>query len=90
MKKKMAVTALCLMAVACVAGFVLIFSSLSIGEKAGYAAMQAGGGFMDTTAYNRVIDTTADNYRTGGFVLALTGGAGVLLSGCGVYKELKR
>ena len=88
MKKKMAVTSLCLMAMACVAGFILIFSSLSIGEKAGHAAMQANGGFMDTTAYYRVIDSTVDNYRTAGFVLALTGGAGVLLSGCGVYREL--
>ena len=63
MKKKMAVTSLCLTAVACVAGFILIFSSLSIGEKAGHAAIQANGGSMDTAAYYRVIDTTAETHE---------------------------
>jgi len=89
MKKKLAITSLCLMAAACVVGFILIFSSLSAGEKAGHAAMQGNGGSMDTTAYYRVIDTTADNYRTAGFVLALVGGAGVVVSGAGVYREME-
>lgn len=81
MKQKFARTSLLIMLIVCVIGFALIFSSLFIGEKKGDAAMQANGGVIDTNQYYRIIDTTAANYKTAGFILALIGGSGMLLSG---------
>lgn len=88
MKKKMAKTSLLIMCILFVVGLILIFSSLLIGQNAGDQAISDAGGSMDTNRYNRIIDTTTENYRTGGLVLSLVGGFGVLLSGYALYKEI--
>lgn len=60
----------------------------SIGQKMGSDAINARGGSMDTSSYERIIDTNTSNYRTVGLVLSLVGGFGTLLSGYALYKEL--
>ncbi|MDP4089944.1 MAG: hypothetical protein Q8930_11825 [Bacillota bacterium] len=88
MKKKMVKTSLCVMAITFVIGIALILSSVSIGQKAGDNAMQRNGGVMDTSQYERIINTNTSNYQIIGGVLSLMGGFGILLSGYALYKEL--
>lgn len=88
MKLKMAKTSLCVMIITLGIGFIMIFSSLSLGQNIGDNAMQKNGGAMDTRAYERIIDTSTSNFQTVGEILSLIGGLGILLSGYAFYKEL--
>lgn len=87
MKKNYVLNALIVMSMLFIGGLVLLFSSTKIGQEAGHTAIQANGGSMDGQQYNYVINSTSENYRTGGMVIALVGGFGVLISGYELYKE---
>jgi len=76
------------MAIILVIGIALILSSVSIGQKAGDNAIKRNGGSMDTSRYERIINTTTSNYQIIGGVLSFMGGFGILLSGYALYKEL--
>lgn len=43
---------------------------------------------MDTSEYERIIDTNTSNYQIVGGITSLVGGCGLLLSGFALYKEL--
>jgi len=88
MKKKMTIISLPVTCIIFVVGIILIFTSLSIGQNAGRQAIASAGGSMDTSQYERIVNITSENYRTGGLVLALVGGFGALLSGYAFYKEI--
>ena len=88
MKKKYVVTLLIIMSLLFLGGLIMLFSSTAIGQNAGHREVQARGGSMDGEQYNNVINSTTENFRTAGMVISLVGGFGVLLSGCGVYKEI--
>ncbi|MDR7857844.1 hypothetical protein [Tissierella sp.] len=88
MKKIIAKRALCVMVAVFVIGLTLVLSSTSIGNRMGHNAMQRNGGVMDTSQYERVIDTNTSNFQTVGLVLSLVGGFGLLLSGFALYNEL--
>ncbi|MCT4686841.1 hypothetical protein [Vallitalea sp.] len=87
-KFRMAKKSLKVMAVLFAIGIILILFSGSIGESMGEKAIQSCGGCMDTSSYERIIDTNTSNFRIVGLVLSLVGGFGTLLSGYAVYKEL--
>lgn len=89
MRKNFVLTSLKIMLVLFVVGLFMMFKSTSIGQRAGSIAINANGGSMDGQQYNNVIVSTTENYRTGGMVISLVGGFGVLLSGYGLYKELE-
>ena len=76
------------MVIVLVLGFILIFSSGSIGQNKGDSAVVSNGGSMDTSQYIRIIETTTSNFRTTGLILSLIGGFGFLISGYELYKEL--
>jgi len=42
---------------------------------------------MDTWQFERIITSTTDSYRTGGLVISLIGGFGLLGSGYILFKE---
>lgn len=88
MKKKFAKNSLISMVIVLILGFILIFSSGSIGQKKGDNAVASNGGMMDTSQYERVIESTTNNLRTTGLILSLIGGVGFLISGYALYKEL--
>lgn len=89
MKKKFVTKSLISMIIVLIVGFVLIFSSNSIGEYKGHKAIASNGGGMDTAQYARIVESTTSNFRTVGLVLSLIGGFGVLISGYAFYKELE-
>lgn len=89
MKKKFAKNSLISMMIVLTLGFILIFSSSSIGQNKGDKAVVSNGGSMDTTKYERIIESTTSNFRTTGLILSLIGGFGVLISGYALYKELE-
>lgn len=68
--------------------FVIILSSTNIGQSAGDRAIQSYGGKMNTQRYMRIIQSTTDDYRASGIILASISGLGILISGIGIYKEL--
>ena len=88
MKKNFAKNSLISMAIVLILGFILIFSSGSIGQNKGDRAVVSNGGIMDTSEYIRIIETTTSNFRTTGLILSLIGGFGFLISGYALYKEL--
>ena len=88
MKKVIAKRALYIMVVMLIVGLILILTSTSIGNKIGSNAIQRNGGSMDTSQYERIIDTNTSNFRTVGLILSLVGGVGFLLSGFALYNEL--
>ena len=88
LKKKAATISLLLMIALFIIGLDLLFTSTSIGQNAGSQAIRNNGGSMDTASYEYIINSTATNYRTGGMVISLVGGFGMLLSGFFIYKEL--
>lgn len=88
MKMKFVKNSIISMGIAIVIGFILIFSSGSIGQKRGDWAITANGGSMDTSQYERIIEATTSNLRTVGIILSLIGGTGFLISGYTLYKEL--
>ncbi|MDF2521414.1 MAG: hypothetical protein K0R84_2042 [Clostridia bacterium] len=88
MKKNFALTSLIVMLILFLVGLIILFSSTSIGENAGGKAIRAHGGSMDTNSYNYIMNSTTENFRTGGMVIAFVGGLGVLISGYGFYKEI--
>lgn len=88
MKKVMAKRTLYIMGVMLIVGLILILFSTEIGNKMGYNAIQRSGGSMDTSQYERIIDTNTSNFKTVGLILSLVGGLGFLLSGFALYNEL--
>jgi hypothetical protein len=88
MKKRIAKQSLVVMVVMLLIGLILILSSASIGNRIGSNAIQRNGGSMDTSQYERIIDTNTSNFRTVGLILSLVGGFGMLLSGFALYNEL--
>lgn len=90
MKSKIAKNSLVVMGVAFIVGLILIFSSASIGESFAQNAIQANGGEMDTSEYERIITSNTENLRMVGLVISLVGGLGSLLSGYALYNEIDR
>lgn len=88
MKKKFVKNSLTSMVIVLVLGFILIFSSGSIGQNKGDSAVVSNGVSMDTSQYTRIIETTTSNFRTTGLILSLIGGFWFLISGYELYKEL--
>lgn len=84
----MAKRTLYIMGVMLIVGLILILFSTEIGNKMGYNAIQRSGGSMDTSQYERIIDTNTSNFKTVGLILSLVGGLGFLLSGFALYNEL--
>lgn len=66
-------------------GFILIFSSGSIGENAGDATVMRNGGSIATIELERVINSTVLNYQISGAILSLFGGAGILVVGNHIF-----
>jgi hypothetical protein len=88
MKEKMLKISISVMLATFILGFILIFSSYSIGQKMGDAAIVKEGGFMDTNKYERIIDTNTSNFKITGIILSSLGGVGLIVSGYVFYKEL--
>ncbi len=88
MKKKAAIASICVMVLVFVIGIILILSSVDIGQGYGNDAMRRNGGSMDTSSYERIIDSNITNYRLVGLLLSSLGGMGILLFGHSLYKEL--
>ena len=88
MKKEMAKKSLAIMIFVFIIGCILIFSSPLMGQSFGDKAIQRNGGSMDTSRYERIIDTNTSNFQTVGMILSLVGGFGLLISGFALYKEL--
>ena len=88
MKKKIARRTLYIVVIILIIDLALILSSTSMGDRIGYNAIQRHGGSMDTSQYERIIDTNISNFRTVGLILSLVGGCGLLLSGFALYNEL--
>lgn len=90
MKNKISIakTAFVSMCVAFVIGLILVFVSPMIGEGKGRAESSGYDGGMDTDDYSRIVNTTIITYRTIGVVIAIVGGAGLLISGYVIYNEL--
>ncbi|TCT17210.1 hypothetical protein EDC18_101508 [Natranaerovirga pectinivora] len=74
MKVRMVKTSLSIMFIIFIIGFILIFSSNSIGERRGRNAIHNNGGTLDTRQYERIINENTSNFRTAGIVLSLVGG----------------
>ena len=88
MKKRFALISLIVMAGLFIGGLIMLFNSTAAGQNDGQRAIQANGGTMDTQQYNNIINSTTENFRTAGMVISLVGGFGLLISGCGIYKEI--
>lgn len=88
MKKKAAIASICVMVLVFVIGIILILSSVDIGQGYGNDAMRRNGGSMDTSSYERIIESNITNYRLVGLLLSSLGGMGILLSSYFLYKEL--
>lgn len=88
MKKNYVLCSLIVMSILFITGLVMLFSSTAAGQSEGSRAMRENGGSMDTQKYYLVIETTVENYRTGGMVISMVGGFGILLSGYALYKEI--
>lgn len=88
MKKVIAKRALFSMTVMLIIGLMLILSSTALGSRMGSNAIQRNGGSMDTSQYERIIDTNTSNFQTVGLILSFVGGFGFLLSGFALYNEL--
>lgn len=71
-------------------GLYILTSSVNIGQSKGQRVIAANGGSMDTQQYYGVINNTTENYRIGGIIISVTGGVGVLLTGCGIYENIGR
>lgn len=76
------------MTVMLIIGLMLILSSTALGSRMGSNAIQRNGGSMDTSQYERIIDTNTSNFQTVGLILSFVGGFGFLLSGFALYNEL--
>ena len=87
MKNKLAIIAFVVMCLMFAAGLVLIFSSAEMGQNAANAAIRRHGGSMDTNQFLLIFEGAISSYRTGGLVLSLIGGFGLLGSG---YTLIKR
>jgi len=79
--KKTICIAFVVMCILFIIGIVLIFSAPSAGENAGIRAIQNHGGGMDTNHFVRIIESTTKSYQTGGLVISLVGGFGLILNG---------
>lgn len=90
MKTKIAIKSLIVTGIAFVIGIILIFSSAEIGQSKGMKAMTENGGMMDTNEYESIVEDSTKSYRTGGVVISLVGGFGVLISGYALYNEIDK
>lgn len=90
MKKKIATNSLIVTGIVFVIGLILIFSSSDIGQSKGTKAITENGGVMNTNEYDRIIEDSTTSYRTGGLVISLVGGFGVLISGYSLYSEIDK
>jgi len=88
MKKNYVLFSIIIMSILFIGGLVMLFNSTTAGQRAGSRAMQENGGSIDTQKYYSIIDSTTQNYRTGGMVISLVGGLGILISGYALYKEI--
>ncbi len=88
MKRKFAVGVIVVMVIIFIIGIVLIFTSSAFGENAANLTLHNNGGTMDTEQFKDIINATVNNFRIFGAILAMFGGAGILLSGYTIYKEL--
>lgn len=88
MNKKVAIGALVPMGIFFIVGLVLIFSSSSIGLKAGDNYAKLGNGFYGNTQYEHVVNGTTTAYQMGGLAISLVGGFGLLIGGHALYKEM--
>jgi len=78
---------LVLMCLLFIIGLNFIFSSPYKGQSAGDRYAQDNGGSVDTWNYQLIIENTITSYRTGGLVISLIGGLGLLGSGYILYKS---
>lgn len=88
MKENIAKNVLLVMIISFIIGLTLIFLSTSIGNSFGQSVIEARGGAIDTSEYERIINSNTESFRTGGAVLSLVSGLGLLLSGYVVYNEI--
>lgn len=88
MKKEFIKNAMYILSIVCVIGFILIFSSGSIGQEMGYNYLQKYENGVDTNQFERYLNNITSNFRTVGQVLSTIGGFGILLSGYAYYKDL--
>lgn len=72
-----------------VLGLVLVLTSTAIGLSTAHAEVVKSGGSLDTTLYNYIMTSTAENYRIVGAILALISGVGVLFAGVAGYRQKK-
>lgn len=86
MKKKYALTSFLIMLLLFIIGLILMFSSVSAGLNAGQRFIQTNGG--DPEVYYSVINNVAANCRSAGVLISSIGGAGILLSGYVIYREV--
>ena len=87
-KKTISIAAFIVMIAMFITGLVLIFSATPMGQRAVHAEMMRRGGSMDTGTFHIITETTITTYHTAGAVLALIGGAGFIVSGYVLHKEL--
>ncbi|MCC3866207.1 hypothetical protein K0040_18295 [Terrisporobacter petrolearius] len=88
MKKKIVKNSIIVMGISFVIGIILVFKSPSIGQNMGDNAIQENDGSMDTNQYEMIIKSNTESFRTGGLVISLIGGLGLLLSGYAFYNEI--
>jgi hypothetical protein len=88
MKKEFMKNAIYLLSLVFVIGFILIFSSGTIGKSMGYNYMQKYENGIASTQLERYLNNITSNIRSAGQVLSTIGGFGILLCGYTYYKEL--
>lgn len=88
MKKEFMKNAIYILSIVCVIGFILIFSSGTIGKEMGYNYLQKYENGVDSNQLERYLNNTTSNFRAVGQVLSTIGGSGILLCGYAYYKDL--
>ena len=88
MKKKFAIASFTAMVATFIIGLIFLFSSGKVGRSVGDGVLHSNGGSMNTSSYERIVDTTTTNFQIGGGILSMIGGFGLLLSGYIIYKEI--
>jgi len=92
MKNKLylAIAAFTVTGVTFIIGLMLIFNSSALGHRAANNFLRHQlGGSVYTGQFLIIIEGSIASYNTGGFVLSLIGGLGILLSGYAVYKNIE-
>ncbi len=86
MKKKIVIGIFLLSIAVFFIGLGMIFKSTNIGQDIANIAVQRSGG-MNTQKYLIIMESSIENYRSGGMIIALLGGLSIIFSGTGIYKE---